>query len=224
MLSDLTPLLKALEELNTSAGFAQRYGPFFFAIALLVLTPFVALVIFKRFIGDTSAGQMHQRAYDDFRFYFRLTVVGGLVCVGVGVAWWVYENFRQVGQTQQLVAGLTKQVGELQSAISDKKYAVVGVIMDGVKENDEFTHSLGGQRTIVFSRMPETNSLFFVVLSDDQIPNNLDVMVTWGQHDEVTRIPTRKVTLPLQLTVAGKNVIGRYRFMFDQQVGKLQPY
>jgi hypothetical protein len=223
MLSDLTPLVKALEELNNSAGFALKYGPFFFAIALLVLTPFVALVVFKRFIGDTSAEHMHQHAYDDFRFYFRLTVVGGLLCVGAGVGWWLYENYRQVGQTQQLVAELTKQVGELQSAISDKKYAVVGVIMDGVKEYDEFIPTLSGQQTVVFTRMPETNNLFFVVLSDDQIPNTLDVLVMWGQYDEMTRTRTRIVPLPLQLSVAGKNVIGRYRFIFDQQVGKLKP-
>ena len=77
-MSELTALMKALEQLNDSASFAAKYGPFFFAVALLIVTPFVALALFKKYIGG---GAQNRKAYEDFRFYFRGTVMAGLACV-----------------------------------------------------------------------------------------------------------------------------------------------
>jgi hypothetical protein len=68
------------------------------------------------------------------------------------------------------------------------------------------------------------NDLFFVVLSDEPIPTNLDLMVTYGQFDGSTKTRARPITLPVQLTVM-KTPLGRYRFQFDKKTGtgRLQP-
>ena len=213
---ELTTLIDALDKLNDSASFAAKYGPFFFAVALLIGTPFVALAAFKKFLGPRAAGKQYQTAYEDFRFYFRGTVVAGLVCLAVGVGWWVFDSFRESQRTQELVADLAKQISGLQAAIAEKKYAVVGVIVDGIKESDEFIPSFASQQTIVFSRVPPTNNLFFVVLSDQAIPKDLSMMVSWGQHDMAANIRSRPISLALKMTLDHKG-IGRYRFKFDQQ-------
>jgi hypothetical protein len=215
-MTELTTLINALDKLNDSASFAAKYGPFFFAVALLVITPFVALAAFKKFLGPRSAGRQYQNAYEDFRFYFRGTIIAGLACVAVGVAWWVFDNYREGQRTQQLVADLARKIAGLQTAIAEKKYAVVGVIIDGIKESDEFVPTFADQQTIVFSRVPPTNNLFFVVLSDDAIPKDLSMMVSWGQHDAAANLRSRPISLALKMTLDQKK-IGRYRFKFDQQ-------
>jgi hypothetical protein len=212
-MSELATLMKALEQLNDSASFAAKYGPFFFAVALLIVTPFVALALFKKYLGG---GRQNQNAYQDFRFYFRGTVVAGLVCVAVGVAWWLFDNYREGRRTQQVVADLAKQIPGLHAAIAEKKYAVVGVIVDGIKESDEFVPTFASEQTIVFSRVPPTNNLFFVVLSDDAIPKDLSMIVSWGQHDIAANLRSRPVSLALRMTLEKKG-IGRYRLKFDQQ-------
>ena len=212
-MSELATLMKALEQLNDSASFAAKYGPFFFAVALLIVTPFVALALFKKYLGG---GRQNQNAYQDFRFYFRGTVVAGLVCVAVGVAWWLFDNYREGRRTQQLVADLARQIPGLHAAIAEKKYAVVGVIVDGIKESDEFVPTFASEQTIVFSRVPPTNNLFFVVLSDDAIPKDLSMIVSWGQHDITANLRSRPVSLALRMTLEKKG-IGRYRLKFDQQ-------
>ena len=212
-MSELATLMKALEQLNDSASFAAKYGPFFFAVALLIVTPFVALALFKKYLGG---GRQNQNAYQDFRFYFRGTVVAGLVCVAVGVAWWLFDNYREGRRTQQLVADLARQIPGLHAAIAEKKYAVVGVIVDGIKESDEFVPTFASEQTIVFSRVPPTNNLFFVVLSDDAIPKDLSMIVSWGQHDVAANLRSRPVSLALRMTLEKKG-IGRYRLKFDQQ-------
>jgi hypothetical protein len=220
--ADLDSLIKLIDEINKTAGFAYKYGPFYFAVALLILIPFVAIAVFKQASSHMREGRPRQNAYDDFRFYFRSTVAVGLACVVVGVGWWVFENFRQVQRVQETVVELGKQLRQLKAAVSEKKYAVVGVVMDGIRDHDEFVPTLNTEHTIVFSRVPPTNSLFFVVLSNEQIPNNLELIVSWRQFDETNRTSTRVVSLPIQVTVV-RNTIGRYRFRFDKQIGMLQP-
>jgi hypothetical protein len=214
--AELTTLINALDKLNDSASFAAKYGPFFFAVALLIVTPFGALAMFKKFLGERSGSRSYQSAYEDFRFYFRGTVVAGLACLTVGVAWWLFDSYREGERTKQLVADLGRQVSGLQTAIAEKKYAVVGVIVDGIKESDEFIPTFVDQQTIVFSRVPPTNNLFFVVLSDEAIPKDLNMMVSWAQHDTVANLRSRPISLALKMTLERKK-IGRYRFQFDQQ-------
>jgi hypothetical protein len=219
---DLSAIIKALNEISQQATLAHKYGPFFFAIALLVVAPFVCLAIFKRSIAGTSEARLRDKAYTDFRFYFRSAIIVGIFCVFAGVAWWFYESYRQVDRTNETVRELQNKLGVVEAAIQEKKYAIVGVIMDGIKDSDEFVPTLGGQNTVVFSRLPDSNSLFFIILSNDQIAGNMELLVSWRQYDEATRARTRVVALPIQLTVI-KGQIGKYRFLFDKSVGKLQP-
>lgn len=219
--SEISALIEALDKLNSSASFAQKYGPFFFAIAFLVVVPFIGLSIFKRSVGKSGNGRNYQKAYDDFRFFLRASVFGGLVCVAVAVGWWIYQNYHEVGQTKTLVADLTRQVSALKTAIAEKKYAVVGLIVDGVRDNDEFMPTFADQkRTIMFSRIPPTNSLLFLVLSDEDIPPTLDMVVSWGQYDQVANTRSRPVSLPIQMKLT-RNGIGQYRFKLDGETTAL---
>ena len=90
------------------------------------------------------------------------------------------------------------------------------MIVDGIKESDEFVPTFANEQTIVFSRVPPTNNLFFVVLSNDAIPQDLSMMVSWGQHDTTANLRSRPISLALKMTLEKKG-IGRYRFKFDQQ-------
>jgi hypothetical protein len=213
--TEISALVDALDKINNSASFAYKYGPFFFAVTLLVVAPFIALAIFTRSAGKSGNGRNYQQAYDDFRFFLRSSVLVGFVCVAVAVGWWIYQSYHEVGQTKTLVADLTRQVRALKEAIAEKKYAVIGLIVDGVREHDEFTPTFSDQkRTIFFSRLPQTNDLLFLVLSDEDIPPTLEMVVSWGQYDHAANTRSRPVSLPIQMKLTRQG-IGQYRFKLD---------
>lgn len=136
--TNLDDLIKALDAMHRASGFAHQYGPYFFAVTLLLLVPFVALAVFKYASQKTPDGELRAHAYEDFRLYFRCTIFAGFACVFVGVAVWVYENFRQVQQLRPTIENLSEQVKTLNAALGEKKYIVVGLIADGINESDEF--------------------------------------------------------------------------------------
>jgi hypothetical protein len=109
----------------------------------------------------------------------------------------------------------------LQGAIAAKKYAVVGVIIDGITESDEFVPAFS-DRQILFSRVPPTNNLYFVVLSDEVIPSDLSMMVSWGQHDAAANLRSRPISLALKMKL-DPNGIGRYHFQYDKQSSAAAP-
>lgn len=210
-----------LDRLNESASFAAKFGPFFFAVALLVVTPFAALIMFRKFLGPASSGRHYQRSYEDFRFYFRSTIIAGLACVVVGVGWWLFDSYREGRRTQQLVADLQGQVTTLAAAVGEKQYAAAGMIVRGVATSDELTPFYQSGMTVVFGRIPRTNSIFFVVLSDVAIPKDLTLVVEWTQIDLANRIPP----LLLSLTMRLGRPFGQYSFKFDEQkaAASIQP-
>jgi hypothetical protein len=219
--SEILALADALEKINNSASFAHKYGPFFFAVTLLLVAPIIALAIFKRSVDKSVSDRNYESAYKDFRFFFRTSLLVGFVCVAVAVGWWIYQNYREVDQTKTLVADLTRQVRALKEAIAEKKYAVIGLIVDGVREHDEFTPTFSDhKRTIFFSRLPQTNDLLFLVLSDEDIPPTLEMVVSWGQYDHAANTRSRPVSLPIQMKLT-RNGIGQYRFKLDGETTAL---
>jgi hypothetical protein len=206
--ADLDQLIQALEAMQKASGFAYQYGPYFFAVTFLLLVPFAALAAFKYASQKSPDGKFPAHAYGDFRLYFRGTIFLGFFCVLVGVGVWVFENFRQVNQLRPTIEKLSEQVKVLQAALGEKKYIVVGLIADGIDESDEFAVTFLPKHTFVLSRLLAANDLFFVVLSDEPIPTNLDLMVTYGQFDGSTKTRARPITLPVQLTVM-KTPLGR---------------
>lgn len=207
--ADLTNIASSLDKLASSASFAAKYGPFFFAVALLVVTPFVALAIFKKFLNPSSAARKSQPAYEDFRFYFRGTVTAGLLCVAVGVGWWVFDNYSHGEDTRNNLTELQQRLVELQNMLAEMQYTRVGVIVNGADPTDEILPYDSRGMSIYFGRIPSTGNLFFAVLSNTVIPSDLNVTVLWGQRG------IRMTPIPLKMILA-KNP-KEYRLKFDPQ-------
>lgn len=221
-MDELTSLLKSLDELNKSVEFAYKYGPYFFAIFLLIVAPFVWVTVFKRWIGNSTDKRLHDKVYGDVRVYLRATFVGGIACVLIGVLVWVYENYHRVDGVIKTIPELKAQIEQLHRVTGEKKYTVAGMITNGIGANDEFQQAISDM-TIVFSRLPATNSVFFLILSDDKIPDVLDFLIPFGQFDPKSNVRTPLVMIPLRVTVRKGSGIGSYRFLFDDQQAKLQP-
>jgi hypothetical protein len=106
---ELSAILKALNNLEQSASFAQKYGPYFFAVALLIITPFVARAVFNKSIQDADE-ELKEKAYADFRFYFRSTMMVGILCVFAGVGRWLFDSYREGDRTLATVTELKNKL------------------------------------------------------------------------------------------------------------------
>jgi hypothetical protein len=195
-MDDLNIILGALDKLERSAAFAQRYGPYFFALALLVVGPFLCRLVFAR---SLSAGK-HRASdpqYQDFRFYFRSTITVGLLCVVAGVAWFFFENFRQVAQTNELVAELKKKVAGLEASLKGKSNTFAGLISSGLDPRDELHITfIDPKRTLICARVPQSSSSwYFVVVSDEELSSPFEVYVGWS-HGSPDIAP-----IPVQITL-----------------------
>jgi hypothetical protein len=221
-MEELKSLVAALNNLEQSASFGQKYGPYFFAIALLVVTPFVCRAVFARSIANDADPDRRRLSYEDFRFYFRSTVMLGVFCVVAGVGWWLFENYRENERTLATVTDLKTKLEKIQNIQQRMQYTVAGIIAAGTKPRDEFHPTLvNGQMQVVFARMPQTQAWFFVVMSEKELPPAIEMHMTWTPHVDDSAATRPILSIPVKLNAPKR--FGSYRFSFDNQVGVLQP-
>jgi hypothetical protein len=218
---DVGVFIKALNDIGQSAGFAQKYGPFFFAVALLVVTPFVARAVFQKSIQRADKN-MRQRAYEDFRFYFRATVAVGIICVFAGVGWWLYDSYREGSRISAAVAELKEKLTQNQSAIKNMNFTHFGIIGPGLKAHDVFFQTqFTDELSIVFAKLPSPlpnseASWLFVILSPKELASPLNFSVGWtsGAGAAANPDPASQVTLMPVSLIAAKNT-NVYKFSLD---------
>jgi hypothetical protein len=226
MLKDeLGAIVNALNQVEQSASFGEKYGPYFFAVALIIIVPFISRAVFAGSLASADA-TVRKRALEDFRFYFRLTAVTGVLCVVAGVGWWIFENFRESARTQAKVAELTVQLQKLDTLIKGMNFASYGVISAGIKPEDIFYATLvNPQMSVYFAKLPAAvinseASWFFVVLSNQELPKTLEINVGWSQRASsgdagaILNMPTR--------LMLGKNN-AQYKFSLEQDAANIRP-
>lgn len=226
MLKDeLGAIVNSLNQLEQSASFGEKYGPYFFAVALLVVAPFISRAVFAGSLASADA-TVRERALEDFRFYFRSTVMVGIFCVVAGVGWWIYENVRESARTQAKVAELTTQLQKFETLVKSMNFASYGVISAGIKADDIFYATLvNPQMSVYFAKLPAAvinseASWLFVVLSNQELPKTLEINVGWshradsGDAGAILSMPTR--------LLLGKNN-GQYKFSLDQDAASIRP-
>lgn len=219
---EISAFVKALNDIGQSASFAQKYGPFFFAVALLVITPFIARAVFQKSIQRTDKS-MRQKAYEDFRFYFRATVMVGIVCVFAGVGWWLFDSYREGARTLAAVADLQKKLSDNQGTIKNMNFTTYGIIGPGLKAHDVFFQTqFTEELSIVFAKLPSPlpnseASWLFLVLSAKELASPLNFSVGWlpstGAAD--TDFSSQVRMMPISLMAAKKTNV--YRFSIDGQ-------
>lgn len=216
---EISTFIKALNDIGQSASFAQKYGPFFFAVALLVITPFVARAVFEKSIQRTDKN-MRQRAYEDFRFYFRATVAVGILCVFAGVGWWLYDSYREGARTLAALSELREKLSKDQGTIKNMNFTAYGIIGPGLKAHDAFFQTqFTEELSIVFAKLPSPlpnseASWLFVVLSAKELASPLNFSVGWAPGSGAEPDPTPQVTLMPVSLIAAKNR-NVYRFSLD---------
>jgi hypothetical protein len=216
---EISAFVKALNDIGQSAGFAQKYGPFFFAVALLVITPFVARAVLEKSIQRTDKA-MRQKAYEDFRFYFRATVMVGIFCVFAGVGWWLYDSYREGARTLAAVEELKERLSKNQGTIKNMNFTHYGIIGPGLKAHDVFFQTqFTEELSIVFAKLPSPlpnseASWLFVVLSAKELASPLNFSVGWAPSTGADPDPSPQVTLmPVSLMAAKKSNV--YKFSLD---------
>jgi hypothetical protein len=219
---DLSATINALNQLEQSASLAQKYGPYFFAVALLVVAPFICRKIFQDSLHSQDADE-RQQARGDFRFYFRATVMLGVFCVLAGVGWWLFENYRENSRTVAQVAELKSQLQKIDAIMKTMNFATFGVISAGLPADDVLTANMfDNNMLIAFAklpvdpRQPEAKWLF-VVLSNQELPPTLNFNVGWQPHNI-----TQSVPLQARLKL-GKSKDDRYKFSPDQDPATIEP-
>lgn len=219
---EISAFVKALNDIGQSASFAQKYGPFFFAVALLVITPFIARAVFQKSIQRADKN-MRQRAYEDFRFYFRATVMVGIVCVFTGVGWWLYDSYREGARTLAAVADLQKKLSDNQGTIKNMNFTTYGIIGPGLKAHDVFFQTqFTEELSIVFAKLPSPlpnseASWLFLVLSAKELASPLNFSVGWipGTGGADTNLALQPMLMPVRLMAGKKTNV--YKFSLDGQ-------
>lgn len=218
---DLNSLINALNQLEQSAGLAQKYGPYFFAVALLVVAPFICRKIFQDSLHSADADERLQ-ARGDFRFYFRATVSLGVFCVVAGVGWWLFENYRESSRTAAQVAELKAQLQKIDATMQTMNFAASGVISAGLPADDVLSANMFDPNMLIaFAKLPldprqPDAKWLFVVLSNQELPPVLDFNVGWQPHNIAQSVP-----LQARLKLGKKNE--RYKFSPDQDPAVIEP-
>jgi hypothetical protein len=219
-MDELKAVTDALLKVGQSAPFAQQYGPYYFALALLVVGPFICRVVFWK---SLQGGAANNPAYQDFRFYFRSTVIAGLMCVAGGVGWFFYDNYYRMSQTVALMAELRLKVTALEGDLKNRYNTVAGIISTGLAPTDELhVTMIDSQRCIVFARVHQSSNLWiFAVISEKEL--DAPVMVAWSSTaggspgaggPQIHWVPMR---------IVAHKKFGLYKFSFAGAEAKLEP-
>ena len=224
--SDLTPLIKALSDLEQSANFAQKYGPYFFALVLLVVAPFVCRAVFSNSIDKAPDLDVRAKAYDDFRYYFRHTVQLGIFCVLAGVGWWLFDSYKEDTRTGASISELKARLADMDSMRKNMSYAAYGMISTGLKPKDMLFSSVNPTAQIVFTKVPVTDpnsdaTWFFVLLSDKALPPLLETNVFWSPQGDGNNPSHGLVPMPVRVTFGKNN--SSYQFSLDADFASVKP-
>jgi hypothetical protein len=212
--------VKTLNDIGQSASFAQKYGPFFFAVALLVITPFIARAVFEKSIQRTDK-RLRLKAYEDFRFYFRATVTVGIFCVFAGVGWWFYDSYREGARTLAAVAELQEKLNKNQGTIKNMNFTSYGIIGPGLKAHDVFIQTqFTEELSIVFAKLPtplpnSEASWLFVVLSAKELASPLNFSVGWvpSTVGADADLASQAMMMPVSLMTGKKSSV--YKFSLE---------
>ncbi len=90
----LEQLTDAVDKLSSASSAAQKYGPFYFALFLLLFVPFIAGTIIKRSANRTDDSRTREIILRSYDSYFRTCLYIGAFCTVSGVIWWFYQNYR----------------------------------------------------------------------------------------------------------------------------------
>ena len=226
---ELGGLLKALNDLEQSASFAQKYGPYFFAVALLVVTPFIAQAVFNRSIQNASDPKLKAKAYDDFRFYFRSTLTVGIFCVIAGVGWWLYDSYREGARTLTAVTDLQEKLKKFQVTMKNMNFTAYGIIGPGLKAHDVFFQTqFNNDLSIVFAKLPSPlpnseASWLFVVLSAKELASPLNFSVGWSPSSGTADAPAAITLMPISLMVARDSNVYKFSLAGQGDRAVIQP-
>ena len=226
-MENLSKVIQALGDLEQSSNYALKYGPYFFAVALLTVAPFVARAMLGGWLTNIDDPKLRNKIYEDFRYYFRKVITAGIACVAVGVMFWVFMSYRDDRHTANTVADLQSQLEKLAAIMKTMNYTAFGVIGPGVKAQDVFyeTH-LTDQLSIVFAKLPSPlpqseASWLFVVLSNNELPQPLNFSIAWSQVGPNNEAPTALTLMPVRLTAAKEYTV--YKFSLEGDFATIRP-
>ena len=221
--AEIKSIEELLRQIADTASFAQKYGPYYFAVALLLLAPVIYRAVFKSAFDPTADLELRRETYQDFRFYLRTTLLLGSLFAIAASGWWFYEGYRESARMSQAIIDLKKELAARLQESKQMNYTVSGLISDGIRPADEFHISLINDKlSIVFARIPtERPTWFFVLMSDQQLPPELDFNIAWSQIDLERKQRTSVAMLPIRLKVGER--YGNYKFSFENQIGRIQP-
>lgn len=166
---DPDKILNVLSKLGDASSAAQKYGPFYFALFLLLIIPFASAPLLKKSVEKEKDTRIRQALLEHYSLYFRICLLIGALCTVVSVAWWLYANYRQEDAIAASLAALKSEVDQMRSKEKEMRYTTIGYIENTTDLKNEFVNTLG-RPSIVFSREGgRTNTWMFAVISDQPI-------------------------------------------------------
>jgi len=106
------PSQQPFQWIESLANTSFLWGPFFFSILFMLVITRTAHSYYLG-VNERSSPPASQEEKNDYRFYFRLSIVCGTLLVFLSVGWWIYAQLQQhtfqgviVGlrENQQIVA------------------------------------------------------------------------------------------------------------------------
>jgi hypothetical protein len=216
----LDQLIEALGKLNDASSAAQKYGPFYFALFLLLFVPFIASSIIKRSAENANDEQTKSAILAHYNWYFNVCLTIGALCTVAGVVWWFYDNYRQSALIDQSLAALKAELSDLKAKEADMQYTTVGYIENTTGMSNQFINTLG-HPSIVFSPQggPE-NRWVFAVMSDQPIQPARPLQIELAYTDPASG---KQTFWPLGLPVQASSTPIAYRFTIDQDGAHIEP-
>jgi hypothetical protein len=166
---DLDQMMTALDKINDASSVAQKYGPFYFALVLLLFVPLVASPFIKRFAASAGDAKTRIILIENYSLYLKLCLFVGVFCTLASVAWWLFEGYRQDDLMLRSLNALRAEVAEMKSRETAMRYTTIGYIENTTDLRNEFINTLG-RPSVVFSRQGwPGNTWLFAVISDQPI-------------------------------------------------------
>ncbi len=100
------PSQQPLEWIDSLANASFLWGPFFFSILFLLVVTRTAHSYYAR-VNERVTPPASAEERQDYRNYFRLSIVSGLVLVFLSVGWWMYAQLHD-HMFQGVIVGLEK--------------------------------------------------------------------------------------------------------------------
>ena len=166
---DAEKLADLISKLNDASKSAEQFGPFYFALFLLLFVPLIAATFIKRSADKAVDPKTRQIILSNYSEYFRICMYIGAFCTLSGVGWWFYQSYRQAALIDSSIISLTSQVNELKIRELSMRYTTIGYIENATPLKNEFLNTLG-RPSVVFSREGAPgNTWIFAVISDQPI-------------------------------------------------------